>query len=526
MKIALAAPTYPLKEAPSPPLGLCYVAAACESAGAEAKIFDYIVRKYSFEKLEAEMNEFRPDVIGATSVTMSFIPAARIIQDAKKINPEIITMMGGPHVSFDIENTLERYPELDLIIVGEGEATLAELIPVIKDRNAWKDIKGIAFRENGNIVFTGSRPMIEDLDTLPLPARHLLPLSRYQALGFPVSIITSRGCPNKCIFCLGRKMVGFRVRHRSPELVADEIEEIMSYGFDMINIADDLFTANKERVKAFCSVIKSRNLKFAWSIFSRVNTIDEELLEIMKDAGCIAVSFGIESGSQEMLKRVRKGITLDQARKAVEACRKTGMRSHASFMVGLPGENLETMEASSQFQKELDIEYGYHFLCPFPGTTVRENIAEYDLEILTDDWNRYDADSPVVKTSTLSPEQMETFVENSYREIREDWDRLKARHEKGETTDDEKIQIEGYRKMEFIFKVLSDDLLERHGCQIGEPGTAIERVISGIASETGESFQYTSDIISMIENMGLIRKNISENCTLVEWTHNNRDQKA
>lgn len=180
MKIALAAPTYPLKEAPSPPLGLCYVAAACEAAGAKAKIFDYIVRKYSFEKLEAEMREFQPDVIGATSVTMSFIPAVTIIQDAKRINPEIITFMGGPHVSFDVKNTLEKYPELDLIIIGEGEATLAELVPAIKDRKAWKDIRGIAFRENGQTVFTGSRPLIEDLDTLPLPARHLLPLSRYQ----------------------------------------------------------------------------------------------------------------------------------------------------------------------------------------------------------------------------------------------------------------------------------------------------------------------------------------------------------
>lgn len=522
MKIALAAPTYPLKEAPSPPLGLCYVAAACEAAGAEAKIFDYIVRKYSFEKLKAEMQEFMPDVLGATSVTMSFLPAVTIIQDAKRINPEIITFMGGPHVSFDVKNTLEQYPELDLIVIGEGEETLKELIPVIKDRNEWKNIRGIAFMENGEVFFTGSRPLIENLDTLPLPARHLLPLSRYQALGFPVSIITSRGCPNKCIFCLGRKMVGFKVRHRSPELVADEIEEIMSYGFEMINIADDLFTASKERVKEFCKVITERNLKFAWCIFSRVNTIDEELLEIMKAAGCIAVSFGIESGSQEMLKRVRKGITLDQARKAVEACKKTGMRSHASFMVGLPGESLETLEETRKFQQELGIEYGYHFLCPFPGTTVREELCEYDLEILTDDWSRYDADSPIVQTSMLKPEQMEAFVEESYKEIRADWDKLKARHEKGEALPDEILQIEGYRKMEFIFKVLSDDLLEKHGNQTGHPDEAYSLMISEIAVETAETAEYTSSIINMMMDKGLIRKKTEKSSTIFEWTHNNR----
>lgn len=522
MKIALAAPTYPLKEAPSPPLGLCYAAAACESAGAEARIFDYIVRKYTFEKLKSEIEDFNPDVLGATSVTMSFIPAVTIIQDAKRINPEIITLMGGPHVSFDVKNTLEKYPELDLIIVGEGEETLKELIPVIKNRDAWKNVSGIAFRENGEVVFTGARPLIENLDSLPLPARHLLPLSRYQALGFPVSIITSRGCPNKCIFCLGRKMVGFKVRHRSPELVADEIEEIMSYGMDMINIADDLFTANKERVKAFCEVIKKRNLKFAWSIFSRVNTIDEELLEIMKDAGCIAVSFGIESGSQEMLKRVRKGITLDQARKAVEACRKTGMRSHASFMVGLPGETLETLAETKAFQQELGIEYGYHFLCPFPGTTVREDLNDYDLEILTDDWNRYDADSPIVRTSGLTPDQMEAFVEESYVKIRQDWDDLKARHERGESLPEEAMQIEGYRKMEFIFKVLSEDLIEKHGKIEKEARDPFTVMTDAIAFDTEEKPEYAAAILKIMIEKGLIRESSQGAGTLFAWTHNNR----
>lgn len=522
MKIALAAPTYPLKEAPSPPLGLCYVAAACEAAGAEARIFDYIVRKYTPEKLESELKDFCPDVLGVTSVTMSFIPAVKIIQDAKKIDPGIITFMGGPHVSFDVKNTLESYPELDLIIVGEGEATLAELIPVIKDRSAWKNIIGIAFRENGEVVFTGTRPLIENLDELPLPSRHLLPLSRYQALGFPVSIITSRGCPNKCIFCLGRKMVGFKVRHRSPEMVADEIEEIMSYGFDMINIADDLFTANKERVKAFCEVIRARNLKFVWSIFSRVNTIDEELLEIMKAAGCIAVSFGIESGSQEMLKRVRKGITLDQARKAVEACRKTGMRSHASFMVGLPGETLETLAETRKFQEELGIEYGYHFLCPFPGTTVREDLCEYDLEILTDDWNRYDADSPIVKTSGLNPDQMEAFVEDSYRQIRQDWDELKARHERGEALPEEVMQIDGYRKMEFIFKVLSEDLIERHGLIESESGQAFSLMSQAIAADTDEKPEYAATILKAMIDKGLIKESSFDSGASFAWTHNNR----
>jgi len=207
MKIALIAPPYPLEEAPSPPLGLSYVAAICEAAGAKVAIFDYIVSRYTPEKLRQDIDSFNPDIVGTTAVTMNFRAAAGIIREAKQYKPSLITMMGGPHVSFDIEATLGQYPEIDLIIKGEGEQTLMELLPLITDRESWPKINGIAFRSGEEIVTTPPRPLIEDLDTLPLPARHLLPMSRYGALGFPVSVITSRGCPNRCIFCLGRRMV-------------------------------------------------------------------------------------------------------------------------------------------------------------------------------------------------------------------------------------------------------------------------------------------------------------------------------
>ncbi|MBI5895708.1 MAG: cobalamin B12-binding domain-containing protein, partial [Desulfobacterales bacterium] len=285
MKIALIASPYPLEEAPSPPLGLCYAAAACEAGGAQVIIIDYIVSQYTPEKLSADLDEFQPDVVGTNSVTMNFPQAIRIIQDAKRHRPGVVTMMGGPHVSFDVQNTLTHYPELDLIVIAEGEETIKELIPVLPDRRKWNAIAGIAFRENGRTVTTETRPLIADLDTLPLPARHLLPISRYLALGFPVSIITSRGCPNKCIFCLGRRMVGHKPRFRSPKQVVDEIEQILAYGFTWINIADDLFTASKTRVQALCDEITRRGVRFVWSAFARVNTVDTEMLATMKAAG-------------------------------------------------------------------------------------------------------------------------------------------------------------------------------------------------------------------------------------------------
>ena len=325
------------------------------------------------------------------------------------------------------------------------------------------DIIGYKINGSKQFISTGAGEFIENLDALPLPSRHLLPLSKYKALGFPISIITSRGCPNKCIFCLGRKMVGFKVRYRDPARVVDEIESILDKGFERINIADDLFTANKKRVKVLCEEILNRKIRFGWSAFARVDTVDEETLAIMKKAGCDAVSFGIESGNPEMLKRVRKRITLDQARAAVAACKKVGMIAHASFMVGLPGENHQTMQDSFDFARELAIEHGYHFLAPFPGTTVREHLEDYDLEILTDDWTRYDANKAIVKTSYLDPDAMETFVAEAYTDIFEQWEASKRNCAEGTGTPEERLAVESEQRLKLIFGILSNDMIQDIG---------------------------------------------------------------
>ncbi len=492
MKVALIAPPYPLEEAPSPPLGICYVAAACEAAGAEVRIFDYIVSRFTPEKFRRQLDAFRPDAVGATSVTLNFPSGADILKIAKKHNPSLITLMGGPHVTFDAENTLSLYPEIDAIVLGEGERTLMDWLPVSGNRSAWKSIKGLAFMDNHRFVATGPGEFIENLDVLPLPSRHLLPLSRYKALGFPISLITSRGCPNQCIFCLGRKMVGSRVRYRDPGLVVDEIEAILSLGFERINIADDLFTANKNRVRTLCGEILNRNIRFGWSAFARVDTVDEETLTIMRQAGCDAVSFGIESGNPEMLKRVKKRITLDQARQAVLACKNAGMIAHASFMAGLPGESLETLTDTINFARELDIEHGFHFLSPFPGTTVREHLAEYDLEILSNDWTRYDANSAIVRTSRISPAEMEALISEAYRPMTDAWETAKKRCLDGGGTDKERLAVESEKRLKLIFDVLSNDMIEELGVFAATDDDPVRELSARIARQTGmeEGFIY------------------------------------
>jgi radical SAM superfamily enzyme YgiQ (UPF0313 family) len=528
MRVAIIAPPYPLEEAPSPPLGISYVAAAFESAGAEVKVIDYLVSRYRTEKLKTELDTFKPDAVGTTSVTMNFPAAVEIIRDVKEINPSIVTMMGGPHVTFDAENTLKKHPEIDLLVLGEGERTIMELTPFIKDRPSWPEIRGIAYVDGEGVMITESRSFVQDIDSLPLPSRHLLPISRYLALGFPVSIITSRGCPNQCIFCQGRRMVGHRVRYRDPMKVVDEIEEILSYGFARINIADDLFVSKKERAQAICREILRRKLNFTWSAFSRVNTVDFDTLHLMHEAGCDTVSFGIESGNSEMLKRIRKGITINQARKAVDLCKEVGIMPHASFMVGLPGETQATLLDTQAFAQSLGVLYGYHHLAPFPGTTVREEIDSYDLEILTDDWALYDANRPIVRTSGISPEELETFVEDYYQEYRDYWEKLELRHEEGTATEEESLRVTGHHRTEFTYRLLSEDIIEEH-CQFpleilkshqGQEEMLLSEKITQVTGLDGEVV--TNAVNIFIENGYLKNRNINNHLSWY-WTHNKRE---
>ena len=524
MRVAIIAPPYPLEEAPAPPLGVTYVAAAFEAAGAEVKILDYIVNRYTPEKLKAELDAFQPDAGGVTSVTLNFYGAADIVRTAKRHNPGIVTMMGGPHVSFDAENTLKAYPEIDLIVRGEGERTIAELTPRLKDRSTWTEIRGLAFRQNGQLTMTEDREFIEDLDSLPLPARRLLPLSRYQALGYPISIITSRGCPYSCIFCQGRRMVGKKIRKRSAALIVDEIEHILSYGINRINVADDLFASDKAKVKEVCGEIQKRGLSFTWSAFARVNTVDRETLQTMKDTGCDSVSFGVESGNPEMLERIGKKITLDQVRQAVRLCNEVGMIAHTSFIVGLPGETMETLEETKQFAGSLGSLYGYHFLSPFPGTTVREEVDQYDLEILTHDWSRYDANSAIVKTSRLSPEQINAFVAEYDREINEVWEKQVRGYREKTNTPYENLQVEGYFKTQFVYRLLSEDLIEALGSfrlNGRKRGDAVEALCQRLEKATEADPALIRKTLQTFIDRGYIKSRQDNGNLIWYWTHNN-----
>jgi len=371
---------------------------------------------------------------------------------------------------------------------------------------------------------TGTRPLMTDLDRLPMPARHLLPMSRYRALGFPVSIITSRGCPYSCIFCQGRRMVGKKIRQRTAARVVDEIEHVLSYGIDRINVADDLFVSNKRKVRDVCEEIRRRGLKFTWSAFARVNTVDPEILALMRDNGCDSVSYGVESGNQEMLDRIRKGITLDQVRKAVRMCTDAGMICHTSFIAGLPGETLETLRETDAFAQSLGAMYGYHILAPFPGTTVREEVDSYDLEILTSDWSLYDANRAVARTSTLAPADIERFVEDFEGAIDEEWQRLVRDYRNGTVAPSDYLRVEGYFRTRLIYRILAEDLVESLGVfpAAGDPADTRGELCRRIQGVSGESLPLVEKVIGEFAGKGFLKADRQGDRYRWYWTHNNK----
>jgi anaerobic magnesium-protoporphyrin IX monomethyl ester cyclase len=466
MRVLLINPYYPISETPSPPLGLAYLGAALEQAGVEVKILDYVVYPYRRQDLESVLRKFRPHVAGATAVSMTFHHARQILSDVKAFDPEILTVMGGPHVTFCAQETLDTFADLDAVVIGEGEQTIVELVGAVKFALNFNTVNGIAYRAGSKIMTTPKRKRIKDLDALPFPARHLIPLGRYRALGMPISITTSRGCPHKCIFCVGRKMGGAKVRYHNPERVATELQYLANLKFHQINIADDLFTANPHHCLAVCEEILKRKLKINWTSFARVDTVSETLLLKMKAAGCTAISFGIESANPTILKTIKKGITVQQVRNAIRLCRQVGISAYASFILGLPGETPQTMQETAEFAANLQQEglaYGFHILTPFPGTEVRAQSKRLGIRILTDDWSKYDANRAVIETASVSRRMLDAVViewENQYDRY---LGHIHKNIQNGTATEDEISQLTNLENAVALYDLMMQNQIEACG---------------------------------------------------------------
>jgi len=361
-----------------PPLGLLYVASMVEKTLPDCKVtvVDADAEKHTYTDIRNLAKTIKPDIVGITATSFTLIDAlltAQAVKEATEYKTHIC--VGGPHPCIYPFETLQS-EFVDSVIVGEGEFSFAKLIKLLTQNQLSEDnIDGILYKlPTGEIRGSNTINYIQDLNILPHPARHLIRQENYWSIlseGKPAtSVITSRGCPYRCVFC-DRPTVGKNFRFRSAANVVDELESTARKGVGFFLFYDDTFTVNKKRVLEVCEEIVRRRLNIRWDIRARVDNIDEEILRALKKAGCVGIHYGVESGNPEILKNLSKGITVEQVRTAFRLTKKAGIRTLAYFMIGNPGETKEQMLESIEFAKEISPDYLHiGILTPFPATPI------------------------------------------------------------------------------------------------------------------------------------------------------------
>lgn len=383
-----------------PPLGLGYLAARLRQCGHEVSILDctFLQRRAALEKAL----DWAGDVVGLYSM---FPFHQDSIDFARQLRGKCrLLVTGGPMPSCD---PLHFARDFDVVVRGEGENALAEIIAAYETKTPLDKISGITYRPDGNGQFmtTPTRQLEANLDSLPLPARDLLPNSDYivywrrRAGNATTTVLTSRGCPFDCEFC-SNAVFGNTYRERSADNVLDEVESALRLGYDRIHFADDVFTLRKSRLLAVCDGIRARKLHFAWECLCRVDLFDLEMAKAMKEAGCDRVFFGIESANETTLKTMRKRLTPAVARRAVSITGQAGLRTGAFFILCYPGDTDESVLETIRFANSLPLDYvSFTLPYPIPGTALHQRMKDrlrksYKVRgnIVTEHFLTYDAD--------------------------------------------------------------------------------------------------------------------------------------
>lgn len=399
------------------PISLPSTAAVLRDNNHSVGVLDCIAENYDFNMLENYIKEENYDVIIMNISTVTFDADSSVARELKAQNPDLIIVAYGVHATTLPEETL--IAGFDVAIRREPEYTALALMNALTLAQDLHSVEGISYKDEDRVINNPDRPFIEDLDSLPFPARDLLDNSKYLA---PLSdntqtlIVTSRGCPHACVYCTAHCYYGKKPRHRSAVNIVDEIQESLEkYNVDVITMWADTFTMDRENVIAVCDEIEKRGLDFEWMCNSRVDTVDLELLKRMKRAGCSTMSFGVESGVQDILDNVKKKITLEQITSAFNWTRDAGIESMAHVIFGLPGENKQTIKETVRFVKSLKPDY-VQFYCavPFPGTDFYKMAQEQNW-LITEDWSRFEINQAIISTNELSADELARQRTMAYR---------------------------------------------------------------------------------------------------------------
>jgi len=440
---------------PQPPLGLAMIAAVLEERGYQVKILDINALGLSGNSISHFILDETPDIIGLTAMTPNINSAIKLARKIKEVNKDILVVLGGAHPTLFPIETLKVVPEVDIVIHGEGEETMIELVETLdRGESVSSQILGIAYRSNGELHFSQKRPYISDLDDLPFPSFHLLPMKNYR-LHPPhgkqsptIPILTSRGCPYRCIYC-SKAVFGNKYRANSSTYVVDEIEFLMeSFNVKEIMFYDDVFTLNKKRVYEICDELDERGLDIPWTCETRVNLVNRKLLERMNKAGCYLIAYGVESGNQAILNNLKKDITIEQIVNAFELTHRVGIQTIAYFMLGCPGETPDTVKETIALSKKLDPDFAqFSIATPFPGTELFRIASKSG--VVPKNWNDYvyaelrSFDFPAFQTSTLKKEDLKKWNIKAYRSFYFRFNYLYKRFRKIRSVNELKLNAQG-----------------------------------------------------------------------------------
>jgi len=379
----------------SPSLGLLHLAAEVREFGYRPSIIECDVFNLSVDDVVERIVADRPEYVGITLFTVGVWGAADIARKVKLRLPETTIIVGGPHISSMATETMQRFPEFDYAVVGEGEEALLQLLQALDNDGNLNKVPALCYMEGGEVRTTPSLPIDRDLNRLPMPAWDLLPnfpdaypAAVYDFPRLPVATIAaSRGCPFHCKFC-DTSTFGARVRAYGPERVFEMIQHLQSeYGVRHILFVDDLFLASKPRTQKLCELIIESGMKITWSCTARVDTVKPEILKLMKRAGCWEISFGLESGSNEILKSMDKAADIARSEQAVKWTAEAGIRTKGLFILGYPGETVETIEITKAFIRKLPISImNLTKFTPYPGSPIYKEM--YGTAIRDDHWQK------------------------------------------------------------------------------------------------------------------------------------------